>query len=56
MAGYGYGGLGGGYGGYGGSNTQQGYEQQRIGYGSQGYVVVVFFDKCKLLLLQIRNV
>ena len=42
MAGYGYGGFGGGgYGGYGGGNIQQEFEQERIGYGPQGYVVVV---------------
>jgi hypothetical protein len=41
MFGYGYGGFGGAYGGYGGGIIQQEYEQERIGYGPQGYVVVV---------------
>jgi hypothetical protein len=53
MAGYGYGGLGGAYG---GANIQQGTEQQRIGYGQQGYVAVFLSDEPTLLSLQIRNV
>ncbi len=60
MAGYGYGGFGGvpgGFGGFGGANIQQGFEQERIGYGPQGYVVfVVLSDKFTPLLLQIWNV
>jgi hypothetical protein len=43
MAGYGYNGFGGAYGGYGGGNIYQESEQERIGYGPQGYVVVVVF-------------
>jgi hypothetical protein len=46
MAGYGYG----GYGGY-GANMSQTYEQERIGYGPQGYVVRVLFDESMSLLL-----
>jgi hypothetical protein len=57
MAGYGYGGFGGAPGGFGGGNIQQGFEQERIGYGPQGYVVfVVLSDKFTPLLLQIRRV
>ncbi len=45
MAGYGYGGFGGAYGGFGGANMQQTYEQERVGYGPQGYVVVILSDE-----------
>ncbi len=43
MAGYGYGGFGyGGFGSpYGGGNIQRDFEQERIGFGPQGYVVVI---------------
>jgi len=41
MAGYGQGGFGG--------NISQEYEQERIGYGPQGYVLVSHFDECKFL-------
>ncbi len=51
MAGYGYGGFGGNpyggfgggnpYGGFGGGNMRQEYEQERIGFGPQGYVVLI---------------
>jgi hypothetical protein len=44
MAGYGYGGYGSPYGAYGGGNIQQTFEQERMGYGPQGYVVLVFFQ------------
>ncbi len=46
MAGYGYGGFGGPFGGvpFGGGNVQQTFEQERIGYGPQGYVVFVSFQ------------
>ena len=54
---YGYGPLAGGYGRFGGANIQQNFEQETIGYGPQGYVIVVFLlsDKSIFLLLQIRN-
>jgi hypothetical protein len=48
MAGYGY-----GYGGFGGNIYQQS-EQERIGYGPQGYVIAVVFDCSTPLSLQIR--
>jgi hypothetical protein len=38
MAGYGRGGFGG--------NISQTYEQERIGNGPQGYVLVSHFDEC----------
>jgi len=48
MAGYGYGGFGGG-------NIQQEFEQERIGYGPQGYVFVIHSDEPTLISLQIRS-
>ncbi len=52
MAGYGYNGLGGAYGGYGGANIiQQGSTQERVGYGQQGYVVVILSDEPTLISL-----
>jgi len=51
MAGYGYNGLGGAYGGYGGANIQQGSTQERVGYGPQGYVVVILSDEPTLISL-----
>jgi hypothetical protein len=49
MAGYGYNGLGGAYGSYGGANIIQGSTQERIGYGPQGYVVVILSDEPTLI-------
>ncbi len=44
------------YGGYGGI-IQQEYENERIGYGLQGYVVaVVLSDESTFISLQVRNV
>ncbi len=41
MAGYGLGGFGG--------NISEEYEQERIGYGPEGYVLVSHFDECTFL-------
>jgi len=46
------------YGGYGmyGGNMQQTYEQERMGYGPGGYVVIVIlFDEPSLISLQARS-
>jgi hypothetical protein len=45
--GYGYGGM---YNPYGGGGMQQTFEQERIGYGPQGYVVVILFDESMSIL------
>ncbi len=55
MAGYGYGGFGVPMGGFGGGNMQQTFEQERIGYGPQGYVIRLLSNQPTFSLLQIRN-
>jgi hypothetical protein len=53
MSGFGYGGFGGGFG---GGNIEQEFEQERIGIGPQGYVVIVVLsDEFTLISLQDRN-
>jgi hypothetical protein len=49
MAGFGFGGFGGG-------NIQQEFEQERIGFGPQGYVVIfVLSDEATPISLQVRS-
>jgi hypothetical protein len=44
-------------GGFGGGNIQREFEQERIGFGPQGYVVIVVLsDKPTSISLQVRNV
>jgi hypothetical protein len=43
------------YGGYDGI-IQQDYDNERIGYGLQGYVVVVLSEESTFISLQVRNV
>ncbi len=51
MAGFGYGGFGTPFGG----NMQQTFEQERVGFGPQGYVVFVVSNEFIFNLLQIWN-
>ena len=55
MAGFGYGGYGVPYGGVGGfNNVQQVYEQERVGYGPQGYAIVACSPLMNLLVCLCR--